>query len=64
MVDFPLIFEYLDVVFFVDIPFLLFRIIFGVHKAEPVLIILSRIIGLIIEARIAGFFAELDVAQM
>ncbi len=54
----------LDIVFLEYIPCSCLGVILGVDKAEPVLIILSRIVGLIVESRITSFFAELDVTQV
>jgi hypothetical protein len=45
-------------------PPLFFGIILGIDKAEPVFIVLVRVICLVVEARIAGFFTELDVPQV
>ena len=54
----------LDIRNFFHVPFALGRIVLGVHKAEPVLIILSRMVGLVVEARVTGLFTILDVAQV
>ena len=53
-----------DIVFLECIPGSCFRIILGVDKAEPVLIILSRIVSLIIETGISCLFTILNVTQV
>ena len=60
-VGISLVRDNLDVVFLEDVPLLLFRVELGVDEAEPVLVVLSRIVRLIVEARVTGLFAELDV---
>ena len=53
-----------DIVFLEYIPGCCFRIILGVDKAEPVLIILPRKIALIVKTGITCLFTELDMTQV
>src|SRR5512147_2615885 len=52
------------VLFLEDIPLRSLRIVLGVDEAEPVGVVLARMVRLVVEARIPGLFAELDVAQV